>query len=247
MVTSAQMTGLIMAIVLPLLAGAVLYYLFWKKSSKIETGMMGAAGYGILGYIWQEVIYSFLALVLFANLPWLRNITGGAALLFAAAEALVSGIFIALGLYWGIYLTNTKQRSLYRSATVGIGFGIGYSILSYGFDLYYAIQINSGTYAGTEAAKAKILTMSSGMLYVSSYRNILMVIIFMGIAYAMGKYYLEKNYVQVCAIPVVVYVFMRFTDVILNTYCPMAVARTVICVILTAMSVGVLWLWRRWK
>ena len=114
MVTSAQMTGLIMAIVLPLLAGAVLYYLFWKKSSKIETGMMGAAGYGILGYIWQEVIYSFLALVLFANLPWLRNITGGAALLFAAAEALVSGIFIALGLYWGIYLTNTKQRSLYR-------------------------------------------------------------------------------------------------------------------------------------
>lgn len=99
-VTSAQMTGLIMAIVLPLLAGAVLYYLFWKKSSKIETGMMGAAGYGILGYIWQEVIYSFLALVLFANLPWLRDMTGGAALLFAAAEALVSAIFIALGLYW---------------------------------------------------------------------------------------------------------------------------------------------------
>lgn len=147
----------------------------------------------------------------------------------------------------GIYLTNTKQQSLYRSATVGIGFGIGYSILSYGFDLYYAIQINSGTYTGTEAAKTKLLTMSPGMLYVSSYRNILMVIIFMGIAFAIGKYYLEKNYVRACAVPVLVYVFMRFTDVILNTYCPMGVARTVICVILTLMSAAVIWLWRHWK
>lgn len=246
MVTSAQMTGLVMAIVLPILVGAVPYYLFWKKSSKIESGMMGAVSYGILGYIWQQVIYSFLAIVVVANMPSLANITGGATILVAAVEALASAVFITLALYWGVYLTNTKQNSLYRSATVGIGFGIGYTVLSYGFQLYYAIRINSGTYTGAETTKANVLGTSPGMLYVASFRNILMVIIFMGVALVMGKYYLEKNRLTACAVPVIVYVFMRFTDVIMNTYLPVIVARTIMCVILTLMSVAVIWFVRRW-
>ena len=246
MVTTGQMTGLIMAILLPILAGAIPYYLFWKRSSKIETGMMGAVAYGILGYFWEEIIYSFLGLVALTKMTGLLNATGGNAIFVAIVEALVSSIFVALGLYWGIYLTNTKQRSLYRSATVGIGFGIGYTLLSYGFQLYYAIQINRGTFTGTEGAKTSILAKSPDSFYVASYRNILMVIIFMGVALLAGKYHLEKKRLLAWLVPMVVYIFVRFTDVMLNTYLSQAVASTIMCVILTALAAACLWLVQGW-
>lgn len=250
MVTTAQMTGFAMAIVLPILAGAVPYYLFWKRSSKIEAGMMGAFGYGVFGYFWQEIIYGFLGTVLLSiaytnkegSLAGFLNATGGSEIIVAIIEALFSGVFVALGLYWGIYLTNKKQRSLYRSATVGIGFGVGYAVFKYGFQLYYAIKINQGTFAGTDAAKASILNTSVGTLYVASYRNILMVIIFMGIALLMGNYHLEKNYASAWITPIAVYVFIRFTDVILNAYLPLVASRTIMCIILSGLVAVCLWL-----
>lgn len=246
MVTTGQMTGFVMAVVLPILAGAIPYYLFWKKSSKIETGMMGAIGYGILGYFWEEIIYSFLGLVALTKLGGLLNATGGNAVIVAAIEALLSGIFVALGLYWGIYLTNTKQQSLYRSATVGIGFGVGYALLTYGFQLFYAIKINRGTFSGTEGAKAAILKTSVASLCLASYRNILMVMIFMGVALLAGKYYLEKKRLTAWLVPLLAYVFIRFTDVLMNTYFSQTVARVVVSVILTGLTVACIWMLKGW-
>ena len=53
MVTTGQMTGYAMAIALPLLAALIPFCIFWKRSSKIERGMLGAVGYGLMGYFWQ--------------------------------------------------------------------------------------------------------------------------------------------------------------------------------------------------
>lgn len=246
MVSTGQMTALIIAIVLPILVGAIPYYIFWRKSSRIETGMLGAIGYGVLGYFWEEIIYSFLGLVALTKMTGVLNATGGNAVFVAIVEALVSGVFVALGMYWGIYLTNTKQRSLYRSATVGIGFGIGYTLLNYGFQLYYAIKINLGTFTGDEGAKAKILATTPGSLYVSSYRNVLMVIIFMGVAFLAGKYYLEKKRLSSWLVPMLAYVLIRFTDVILNAYLSQIVARVIVCALLTVLAVASLWVIREW-
>lgn len=242
MVTAGQMTGMVMAIVLPILVGAVFYYLFWKRSSKMETGMMGAIGYGVMGYIWEELIYSFLGLLALTKMTNVLNATGGNAVFVAAVEALLSAVFVSVGLYWGIYLTNTKQRSLYRSATIGIGFGIGYSLLTYGFQLYYAIKINSGTFSGANGAKKTILATSATSLYLATYRNVLMLLIFLGIALLMGKYYLEKRHLYAWLTPVIVYMFIRFTDVILNTYLTNAIAKPIVLTILTILAAGSVWL-----
>ena len=46
-------------IVCPLIALVVLgiaYYKIHKRSSKLETGLPGALGYGFLGYLWQYLI-----------------------------------------------------------------------------------------------------------------------------------------------------------------------------------------------
>ncbi len=246
MVTTGQMTGYIVAILLPVLAGLIPYYLFWKRSSKIERGMLGALGYGAMGYFWQKIIYSVLGMIALTKMIGFLNATGGNAVFVAFVEALAGSLFTALGLYWGIYLTNTKQRSMYRSATVGIGFGIGSALLSYGFQLYYAIRIQSGTFTGTDKAKASILATSTASLYVDAYRNVLIVIIYIGVALLMGKFYLEKNRLSSWLVPILVYVFIRFTEVILITYIPVAVAKTIFCILLTLLAAASLWMIYQW-
>lgn len=240
------MTGLIVAILLPILAGMIPYYIFWRHSSKIETGMLGALAYGILGYFWEEIIYSFLGLVALTNMPGVLNATGGNAVFVAFVEAFVSGLFVAIGLYWGIYLTNTKQRSLFRSATVGIGFGIGTTLLTYGFQLYYAVRINLGSFTGDDSAKKQILSIPASSFYLAAYRNVLMVVVFMGLALLMGKFYLEKKRLFSFLIPVVIWLFLRFTDVLLNTYAPEMVAKTLYCVVVTVLALGSLMIVIQW-
>lgn len=246
MITTGQMTGLIVAILLPVLAGMISYYIFWRRSSKIETGMLGALAYGILGYFWEEIIYSFLGLVALTNMIGVLNATGGNAVFVAFVEAFASGLFVAIGLYWGIYLTNTKQRSLFRSATVGIGFGIGATLLTYGFQLYYAIRINLGTFAGDDRTKKQILAVPTASFYVAAYRNVMMVVVFMGVALLMGKFYLEKKRLFSFLIPVITWLFLRFTDVLLNTYAPEMIAKTLYCVVVTVLAAACVMMIIQW-
>lgn len=241
MVTTGQIVGIAMAFVLPILVGAIPFALLRKRSSKIEGGMPGAIGYGVMGYVWQELIYSFLGLLTLTKLIDVLNMTGAGAILIAIVESLLSAIFVSLGMYWALYLTNTKQRSIYRSATIGIGFGIGYALLTYGFQLYYAIKINSGTFTGVESAKAAILATSTASLYVAAYRNIVMLLVFLGVALFMGKYYLAGKRLFAWVTPIIVYAFIRFVDVILNTYLPDAVAEIIVLVMLTALAAGSVW------
>ena len=48
MVSTGQMMGYVMAILLPLIAVLIPFYILWKQSSKVERGMLGAIGYGII-------------------------------------------------------------------------------------------------------------------------------------------------------------------------------------------------------
>ena len=240
MVSTGQMMGYVMAILLPLIAVLIPFYILWKQSSKVERGMLGAIGYGIMGYFWQEIIYSFLGLLALTKMRDVLNATGGNAVVVAFVEALAGSIFVAAG------LTNTKQRSLYRSTTVGLGFGLGAAFLTYGFQLYYAIRINVGAFTGTDMAKASILSTSTASLYLDAVRNILVVLVYMGVAFLVGKNYLEKKRLAAWLTPIIVYVFIRFTDVILNTYAPALVAKIVYMVVLAFVAAVSVWMVRNW-
>ena len=102
MVSTGQMMGYVMAILLPLIAVLIPFYILWKQSSKVERGMLGAIGYGIMGYFWQEIIYSFLGLLALTKMCDVLNATGGNAVVVAFVEALAGSIFVAAGLYWGV-------------------------------------------------------------------------------------------------------------------------------------------------
>lgn len=239
MVSTGQMMGYVMAILLPLIAVLIPFYILWKQSSKVERGMLGAIGYGIMGYFWQKIIYYFLKkLALSANIGNLD--------VLAVVDVLVSGIFVAAGLYWGVYLTNTKQRSLYRSTTVGLGFGLGVALFYYGLPFYYAIRINVGAYTGTDTAKAIILSTSTASLYLDAVRNILWVLVYMGVAFWVGKNHLEKKRLTAWLMPIIVDAFIRVTKAILDTYAPALVAEIVYMVVLAFVAAVSVWMVRNW-
>ena len=113
MVTTGQVMGYVMAIALPLIAGLIPFYVFWRCSSKIERGMLGAMGYGMAGYFWQKIIYGFLGLLAITNLKDGLNATGGNAVFVAFVEALASSLFVAVGLAFILRIQNSV-RSIVR-------------------------------------------------------------------------------------------------------------------------------------
>ena len=92
-----------MMVVCILIGVAVPFFciLFLKgRSSKIETGLAGAVGYGMLGYVWQYVFYVFIGAFL-ARMP----IPGSLTVRFVILQfllTLVSTGCTAASLYWGI-------------------------------------------------------------------------------------------------------------------------------------------------
>lgn len=173
---------------------AFFIFLVKKRSSKIEAGLSGAIGYGFLGYIWQYLFLTVLT-VFAIRLP----VPGSEAFRVIVINFLLTFVStgcVALSLYWGIYLTNQKQLSLYRSAAVGIGFSLGKIgidlVYSYLYKLYLAIQISNGA----EVDEMVLQFMGGttvGALVLGTYKCLLMLVIVFATALIMGNYYIQKN------------------------------------------------------
>ena len=110
MVSTGQMMGYVMAILSPLIAVLIPFYILWKQSSKVERGMLGAIGYGIMGYFWQEIIYSFLGLLALTKMRDVLKCDRWKCGCGCFCRSACRQYFCCkAGLYWGVYLTNTKR------------------------------------------------------------------------------------------------------------------------------------------
>lgn len=166
-----------------------------KRSSKIETGLLGAVAYGVLGYIWQYMLYMFAALYVAKMI-----MDGGSQAMGVALNVLLtilSSVLTAASLYWGIFLTNQKQLSIYRSATVGIGFALAKLsidiIYPYVYSFYFSLQINAGTFQANESIQQSILQTSTPSLVTGCIKGLLLFLVIFALALIMGHYYIEKN------------------------------------------------------
>ncbi|MBO5173755.1 MAG: hypothetical protein J6B84_01310 [Eubacterium sp.] len=185
-------------IVFPLVALALLgiaYYKIHKRSSKLESGLPGALGYGFLGYLWQYLIFSFLAMYFVALV--VKNAAGFTKIGASFGLTFLSTAFTIAALYWGIYLTNEKKRSIYRSAVVGIGFSLGKVaidlVMTYFYSAYASIRINSGQ-VGTETDYVKsVQSTTIFSMLEGTYKCILMFIVIMAVTLIMAKYYEERK------------------------------------------------------
>lgn len=195
MVSMTKIVSMAVCILLSIAAMAIPLFMLKKRSSKIETGLLGAVAYGFLGYVWQSVLSVFLV-VLVNRLPFFG--TGGFRVFAVNFLGIVCGIACTvLSLFWGIYLTNQKQRSLYRSAAVGIGFSLGKTsveyIALYARDIYYSIQMNQGTYEESDSIKQLILERSAVTVFTGMYKCLVMFVIIFAITLIMGNFYLKDE------------------------------------------------------
>ncbi len=239
MVSSGQLTAMALAILLPLAAAGLLYMIINRRSRKLETGLLGAAGYGLLGYLWQYLFY-LMIIVFLSNPSWMRNILQNNFAVSALVYGLLCSIFVALGMYWGIYLTNQKQKSPFRSTMVGLGFGVGNTVwnivVPYSMSLYYSVQINAGTFAGQPEMKENILNTPVTTMCVDAYRCILMLFIYTAVALVLGKFYLEGNRVSAWGTPVIVQLLISLTNAFMQELMPETAARIGMLIVLTAMA-----------
>ena len=90
-------------------------------------------------------------------------------------------------------------------------------------------------------AKASILSTSTASLYLDAVRNILVVLVYMGVAFWLERITWKRRDLQRWLTPIIVYVFIRFTDVILNTYAPALVAKIVYMVVLAFVAAISVW------
>lgn len=223
MVSTMTMIIMIACVLVGIAVLAIPYIMINKRSGKLETGLPGAVAYGFLGYIWQYIIYMFLGLYL-TQMPFLKGINETFAdVLVKVLLTLITTGCTAASLYWGIYLTNQKQLSIYRSAAVGIGYSLGKMgldlIYPYVCSVYFSIQINAGTFQAEKGIKNSILNTTAGELVSDTYKCILMFVIVFTIALVMGKYYIQKNKKMTWLSVLVSYEIIMLINVILRYVC----------------------------
>lgn len=221
-------------------------------SSKIESGLSGAVGYGVLGYVWQYVFYMFIgAFLMSAPIPGNEMVK---AVILQFLLTLVSTGCTAASLYWGIYLTNQKQISLYRSAAVGIGFSLGKIgidlVYPYVYSLYLSLQMNEGTCQVNEFIQESILNTTAGSLISGLYKCLLMFVIIFWIALIMGKYYIQDNKKMTWIFVIGVYEMIMIINVVLRhlfrrTELGTDIAIMVVLTLIAAAAGVILWHWYR--
>lgn len=198
MISTFTMVMMVVCVLIGIAVPAFFILLIRKRSSKIEAGLSGAVAYGFLGYIWQYVFLVILT-VLMSKLP-IPGSTEFQVIIINFLLTFVSTLCTGASLYWGIYLTNQKKVSLYRSAAVGIGFSLGKIgielVYSYAYKFYLSMQINAGTAGASqvdEIVQQSVKETTAGSLILGTYKCLLMFVIIFAIALIMGNYYIQKN------------------------------------------------------
>lgn len=239
MIPTLSIAVRIICILVCLAVIAFTYFLINKRSRKLETGLLGALGYGFVGYIWQYIFYMFTGLAIVKGFQMMGN-SKSVVLLAGLCASLVSTIFAVMSIYWGLYLTNQKQQSIYRSVVVGLGFVLGKIALeivyTYGTSVFTAIQINQNGLDSKNAFQVSVVNTTIGSLIGGTYNCLLMVVIILTMSLIMGKYYLEKKRGEMLIVGGCIYEAVSLLSMVVKQSFPTAAANTILYVLLTVIA-----------
>lgn len=247
MISQINMAGLLFAVLFSIGCGVIPFLLLWKRSSAVETGMIGAVFYGMLGFFWAQLLCRYAIMAVIGNLSVFVTMKDEFYLGYLLVASLISAGMAVLANMWGLYLTNQKQKSLYRSATVGIG----YRLLEVGIytimPLVSATQINQGTYQGLEELKQSLISSSALDLFLGGYKYGVLVIISMVIALIMGKFLIEGKIQKPVYFGLAAYGILYFVRGGFGKLCGPAVYRWVDVVFLTLVGAAAVYILMKWK
>ncbi len=243
MISIAKIVSMILCVLICVVVVVIPSLVIKKRSSKIETGLLGALSYGFLGYIWQYVFFIFFAAFVMGSLA-------NTGVFLQIIMTLVSTALTVLSLFWGIYLTNQKQRSIYRSAAVGIGFGFGKMaielIFSNVYRLYLVGKINRGISTVDIKMKESLQATKITTLYLDTYRCVLMFLVVFALALIMGHLYLQENVMKMSILAAILYEVITLLNLIIESLVKGIAGNVVQLIFLTVVGAAagiILWHW----
>ena len=245
MVSNGQLIGMILAIVVPVMTG-ILLFVHIRKELKVK-GLLFTACYGIVGYIWQAwiyvMVYGWVGAMMMQN-PWFEAGIGDIVkqMIIAACYALMA----AAGLYWAVYLANMREARVERGITVGLGFGLAYSVwnyfLVYGAPLIIGFSMRFGTYEGPEETKQRVLGLPAGNMYLFLLECILFMLILTATTLVMGQYHQQVRRLRMFGVVFLSQFLIKFFNSFLPTILPDAVSLVVYHILLGTAALYSFWI-----
>ena len=246
MVSIGQLFGMIFAIVIPVTVAVILFLQIKKKTEK--KGLFTTSIYGALGFCWQTMLYFVVYGFVGGALSQVEFFGSGfGKVVFQFITALLYALFTMLGLYWAIYLANMRIRGFDRGITIGLGYGIAYTvwgyIFTYGIPLYYGICMKYGIREVDEDVKQKVQGLAVENMYLFILDMVLYILIVTGITLLMSHYYVTKeNRGMTALIPLCVQFVISFLNTLLPYLLPDVVSSVLYHVAMTAAAVYAMWM-----
>lgn len=243
-VSNGQMLSMVLAPLIPLVLAAGGCGVLYHFSEKKRTGIVNALGVGFLAFLWQEILYMLVA-VLLTKYEGLQNVIESTRISAAVVYALVCSIFIALGIFWGVKSANREKQSPFRTGAAGIGFGVGnvcWNILiPYGTSLYYSARINTGSFVGSDELAQSVYALKPSEVMLDSLKGIYLMIIYVALALVIGKAGQQGKKVQGYVTVLLVQLFISLSNALLKQFASAVIAAVVIHGMLLVLTVLAVW------
>ncbi len=231
MIPQQNMAAYIFSAILCLVVTGIIYVLLWRKNKSIETGMLGAIGYGLTGYLWGGLLFPIVVLALIGNLTSLTGLKDNIYILYLLFVSIFNAFFSILANVWGIFLTNQKQHSLFRSTTVGLGYGFTNAVIVTWLPLYEAVQINRGVVAAPATQQSMVDILAVGV------SSSAMVVFFALTAMLLGQYVVEKDWKNTILCGLTCYGGMNLIRTCIDNLLPDTVSSYISIVFMLAVGV----------
>lgn len=247
MVSTVQIAGMILAIVIPLTVYALIF-VHTKRSLKTK-GLIATGLYGFFGFGWQIMLYvmffGWLNAALAAT-PWYETEFSGQ----VTKQFIISvffALFTAASMFWAVYLSNMRERLLSRAVTVGLGFGIAYTIwnfiIVYARPLYYAFQIRAGTFTGDDAIRQQVIDLSVRDMALFALDAVMYTCVMVAVGLVMNYYYLNGAKLRMFVVVLLSQFLIKFLDAFLPMIMPDVASAVVFHALMATAVVYALWIW----
>ena len=244
MVTNGQITGMILAILVPMIVVCALF-VYMKRQVRLK-GFIIVFFFGVAGFIWQAFIKSYV--IAFAVTPLGQSdfFRSGIGLVCGQAiSSLLDAAFVSLALVWALYFCNLRDLELKRAPMIGLGFGCAYAIMNYVVRyapyLVRAFKIRSGTFEGTEQEIQEVQGLTVENMYLFILSCVLYTLVIIGVTLLMGFFHRSHCRGRLFFAGLIPSFFIGFLNVLFPLLMPDMVSAVIYNVLLALLACYSIW------
>ncbi|MEE3467336.1 MAG: hypothetical protein VZQ83_02740 [Eubacterium sp.] len=245
MVSNGQITGMILAILVPMIVVCALF-VYMKRHVRMK-GFIIVFFFGVAGFIWQAFIKSYI--IAFAVTPlgqsdFFRE--GFGLVCGQAISSLLDAAFVALALVWALYFCNLRDIELKRAPMIGLGFGCAYAIMNYIVRyapyLVRAFKIRGGTFDGTEQEIQEVQSLTVENMYLFILSCVLYILVIVGVTLVMGFFHRSHSRGRTFFAGMIPSFFIGFLNVLFPLLMPDVVSAVIYNVLLALVACYAMWI-----